>query len=29
LILMVLMYMGFFSAIINPVLRLVYSFLLG
>jgi Zn-dependent protease len=28
LILMVLMYMGFFSAIINPVLRLVYSFLL-
>ena len=29
LILMVLMYMGFFSAIINPVLRIVYSFLLG
>jgi Zn-dependent protease len=27
LILMVLMYMGFFSAIITPVLRLVYSFL--
>jgi Zn-dependent protease len=28
LLLMVLMYMGFFSAIINPVLRLVYSLLL-
>ena len=27
LILMVLMYMGFFNAIITPVLRLVYSFL--
>ena len=27
LILMVLMYMGFFSAIITPVLKLVYSFL--
>jgi hypothetical protein len=25
---MILMYMGFFSAIINPVLRLVYSLLL-
>jgi Zn-dependent protease len=29
LLLMVLMYMGFFSAIINPILRLVYSLLLG
>lgn len=29
LLLMVLMYMGFFSAIINPVLRVVYSLLLG
>ena len=29
LLLMVLMYMGFFSAIINPILKLVYSFLLG
>jgi Zn-dependent protease len=29
LLLMVLMYMGFFSAIINPILGLVYSFLLG
>jgi Zn-dependent protease len=28
LLLMILMYMGFFSAIINPVLRLVYSLLL-
>lgn len=29
LLLMVLMYMGFFSAIINPILRIVYSLLLG
>ncbi|HET7288268.1 MAG TPA: site-2 protease family protein [Pyrinomonadaceae bacterium] len=29
LLLMVLMYMGFFSAIINPILRLVYRLLLG
>jgi len=29
LLLMVLMYMGFFSAIINPILRMVYSLLLG
>jgi len=29
LLLMVLMYMGFFNAIIRPVLRLVYSLLLG
>jgi len=28
LLLMVLMYMGFFSAIINPILRVVYSLLL-
>jgi Zn-dependent protease len=29
LLLMVLMYMGFFSAIINPILRMVYRLLLG
>ena len=29
LLLMVLMYMGFFSAIINPILRMVYWLLLG